>query len=74
MNNEVNNSVDAVAEEPVAFVDTDTAALPTEEDIARARKAKLAAIWDKVTTGILILLMASPFLILGYIFHWFITK
>ena len=74
MNNEVNNNVEAVAEEPVAFVDNDTVAVPTEEDIARAKKAKLAAIWDKVTTGILILLMASPFLILGYIFYWFITK
>ena len=40
------------------------------EEAARAKKAKWAAIWDKVTTGILILLMASPALILAYIFIW----
>ena len=74
MNNEVNNNVETLVEEPVTFVDSETAVLPTEEDIARAKKAKLAAFWDKVTTGILILLMASPFLILAYIFTWFITK
>ena len=42
----------------------------TEEDIQKAKKAKWAAIWDKVTTGLLILLMISPLLILGYIFAW----
>ena len=46
----------------------------TEEEIKKAKKAKLLAIWDKITTAILIFLMASPFLILGYIFIWFITK
>ena len=35
-----------------------------------ARKKKRQAIWDKITTGILILLMASPVLILSYIFIW----
>lgn len=43
------------------------------EDIEKAKKAKRAAIWDKVTTGILIALMASPFLILAYIFAWFLA-
>lgn len=42
----------------------------TEEEILKAKKAKRAAIWDKITTGILILLMASPALILAYIFIW----
>ncbi len=42
----------------------------TEEEILKAKKAKRAAIWDKITTGILILLMASPVLILSYIFIW----
>lgn len=46
----------------------------TEEEIKKSKKAKWLAIWDKVTTGILIFLMASPFLILTYIFVWFITK
>ena len=31
-------------------------------------------ILDKITTGILILLMASPFLILTYIVVWFLNK
>ena len=31
-------------------------------------------VWDKCTTGLLILLMASPILILGYIFLWFILR
>ncbi len=31
-------------------------------------------VWDKTTTGILILLICSPILILGYIFLWFIFK
>ena len=31
-------------------------------------------VWDKCTTGLLILLMASPILILAYIFLWFILK
>lgn len=44
----------------------------TEEQLAK--KKKWAEIWDKVTTGLLIALMASPLLILGYIFLWFILK
>ena len=31
-------------------------------------------IYDKITTGILILLMASPLLILLYIFLWFVLR
>ena len=31
-------------------------------------------VYDKFSTGLLIFLMASPFLILGYIFYWFLTK
>ena len=31
-------------------------------------------IWDKVTTGILIFLMASPFLIVTYILLWFFLR
>ena len=46
--------------------------LLTDEQLAK--KKKWEAVWDKVTTGILIALMASPFLILGYIFYWFLTK
>jgi len=44
----------------------------TEEEIERNKK--LAAIWDKFTTGLLIVLMASPIAILIYIFAWFLNK
>ena len=43
-------------------------------DEQRAKKKKWAEIWDKFTTGLLIFLMSSPILILGYIFTWFLTK
>ena len=46
--------------------------LLTDEQLEKKRKWR--AIWDKVTTGILIFLMASPLLILGYIFMWFLNK
>lgn len=37
----------------------------------QARKKRVKEIWDKVTTGLFILLLASPILILTYIFLWF---
>jgi hypothetical protein len=37
------------------------------------RKQK-AAIWDKITTGILIFLFCTPILILIYILLWFVLK
>ena len=43
-------------------------------DEQREKKKKWAEIWDKFTTGLLIVLMSSPILILGYIFTWFLTK
>ena len=46
--------------------------LLTDEQLEK--KKKINAVWDKITTGILIFLMASPFLILGYIFMWFMNK
>ena len=45
----------------------------TEEELKILKKKKWLNIWDKVTTGLLIFLMASPFLILFYIFFWFIV-
>ena len=46
--------------------------LLTDEQLAK--KKKWAAFFDKITTGILILLMASPIAILAYIFLWFIFR
>ena len=41
----------------------------TEEELLR--KKKIARVVDKITTGLLIALMASPIAILAYIFSWF---
>ena len=46
--------------------------LLTDEELDKKRKRN--AVIDKITTGILIALMTSPFLILGYIFMWFLAK
>lgn len=37
-------------------------------------KKQKAAIWDKITTGILIALFATPFAVLIYILMWFIMR
>lgn len=39
----------------------------------QARKKRIREIWDKVTTGLFIALLASPIAILLYIFLWFIS-
>ena len=44
----------------------------TDEELAKKKKMK--EIWDKFTTGLLIFLMASPILILAYIFISFLTR
>ena len=59
--------------EPVLEEKTEEQLLREAEEAEKARKAKIAAIWDKVTTGLLIALMASPLLILLYIFIWFMA-
>ncbi len=46
--------------------------LLTDEELDKKRKRN--AIFDKITTGLLIALMASPLVILGYIFYWFLSK
>lgn len=39
-----------------------------------AKKFNWKNFWDKVTTGIFILMLSSPVLILVYILLWFLTK
>lgn len=39
----------------------------------QAKKKRVREIWDKVTTGLFIALLASPIAILLYIFLWFIS-
>lgn len=43
-------------------------------EIEHQKKKKRQAIFDKITTGLLIFLMSSPVLILGYIFIWFVLS
>ena len=43
-------------------------------DLKHQQKKKRQAIYDKITTGLLIFLMSSPILILGYIFIWFVLS
>ena len=37
-------------------------------------KKQKAMVWDKITTGLLILLFCTPVLVLVYILLWFVTK
>ena len=46
--------------------------LLTDEELLK--KKKRAAIIDKITTGLLILELMSPFLVILYILLWFINK
>ena len=39
----------------------------------QAKKKRIREIWDKVTTGLFIALLASPVIILLYIFLWFVS-
>ena len=39
----------------------------------QAKKRRVREIWDKVTTGLFIALLASPIVILLYIFLWFLN-
>lgn len=73
MNTAEENVETAKIEETVTASDTrDFELRMTDEELAK--KKKFAEIWDKFTTGLLIFLMTSPILILGYIFLWFLTK
>ena len=46
----------------------------TEKVIAWVKKIKWKIVWDNITTGLLILLMCSPLLILTYLVLWFVLR
>jgi hypothetical protein len=46
--------------------------LLTDEQLLK--KKKRAAIIDKITTGLLVLVMTTPLWVILYIFLWFINK
>ena len=83
---EMNNVTNAeqVTEEVVASEEVLEVAL-TEETVVKYEsedslsgltdaQRKRKEIFDKITTGILILLLASPIAILTYIFLWFVLR
>ncbi len=68
---DIDNSIEEVAPEAVEKTAEQIAEEEWREEYDKKKKAQ--AIWDKITTGLLIFLMISPFLILGWIFYWFLT-
>ena len=40
----------------------------------KTKDVKWKEVWDKCTTGLLILVMASPIFILAWIFIWFVAR
>ena len=76
MNNEVTEEQAADTIEEVLEANASDTPKPVDPELAEIerkhkKKKKIAAFFDKITTGIFIFLMASPILILGYIFLWF---
>ena len=57
------------AEKPANFIDKCVSWFKE-----KTKNVKWKEVWDKVTTGLLILLMASPILILAYILLWFVLR
>ena len=54
----------------------EVAEIVIDQDFAdeQAEKRRKREIWDKITTGLFIALLASPILILLYIFIWFALR
>jgi hypothetical protein len=83
---EMNNITNAeqATEQVVASEEVVDAALTEETEVKYEAEDSLSGlteaqrkrkeIFDKITTGILILLLASPIAILTYIFLWFILR
>lgn len=72
---EVVGEIEDSAEEAAA-TEKDALSDYTEFEISGLTPAqrRRKEIFDKITTGILILLMASPIAILAYIFLWFVFR
>ena len=64
-----------MSEKYIELYNEEVAEIEVDQEFAaeQAAKRKRLEIWDKVTTGLFIALLASPVLILLYIFLWFIS-
>ena len=40
----------------------------------KTKNIKWKDVWDKCTTGLLIVIFCSPLIVLGYIFLWFLLR
>ena len=65
---------ECVSDEPAAEVAPEVSSSEDSLSGLTAGQRKRREIFDKITTGLLILLMASPVAILAYIFIWFILN
>ena len=61
-------------EEVITENDSTEAVAEVAKHVPEEKSFSWSDFWDKVTTGLLILFLASPILVLAYIFIWFITK
>ena len=68
----MSENINEVVKEEVATNENAEAAT-LERDEADLALVKRKAIFDKITTGLLILLMCAPFAILAYIIIWFLN-
>ena len=64
-----------MAEKNLDYTGAEVKEIEIDQEFAdeQARKKRIKEIWDKVTTGLFIALLASPVIILLYIFLWFVS-
>ena len=67
-------TVSEVPEGVTVAVENEVSTSSGEEKISFFKTTKWKRIWDKITTGLLIAVMAIPVAILTYILLWFLLK
>ena len=69
----VEETTEQPAEEKHVIVGTgDYETLISDEELAKKKRRK--EIWDKITTGLLILVLSSPILIVVFLLVWFLNR
>ena len=67
-------TVSEIPEPVTVTVETEVSTSSGEEKVSFFKTTKWKRIWDKITTGLLIAVMAIPVAILTYILLWFLLK